>query len=244
MVGFSSSDRDVPATAEGSGRAAVGYWPETAPSDWMLCAVPPLVLDDGAAPAGPEVDADAPIIPLYPDALDLPAPDSPQASQLSDRALLEHARQGSHEVEIFSVEILDEWAKPRSRFVADEALVVRLHFIAHEPVTRPNFGVAIYRNDGLLVYGTSSYKDDVVIDRVDGRGVVDFVVPNLHILSGSYEVTCAIFDEQDIYKYDYHTRLYPFWVENPRHDEGVMRMWHRWEMQGGGSGIRNKTDQD
>ena len=59
---------------------------------------------------------------------------------------------------------------------------------------------------------------------------MDFVVPSLDVLSGSYEVTVAVFDEQDIYKYDYHARLYPFKVGNRRHDEGTMRLTHRWEI--------------
>lgn len=148
--------------------------------------------------------------------------------KLTDHSLLPHARQGSHEVEIFMVEILAGDQQSKARFCAGEAMIIRLHYMAHEEVERPNFGVAIYRNDGLLVYGTSSAKDDVVIPQVYGPGHVDFVIPELSIFSGSYEITVAIFDEFDIYKYDYHTRLYPFKVSNPRHDEGVMRLTHKW----------------
>ena len=61
---------------------------------------------------------------------------------------------------------------------------------------------------------------------------MEFVIPELSLLSGSYELTVAIFDEEDIYKYDYHTRLYPFRVRNPRRDEGVMRLSHRWQVKG------------
>ncbi len=150
--------------------------------------------------------------------------------KLTRNALESWARQGSHEVEIYQVDILDGNLEDRSRFVAGEPMTIRLHFIAHEAVARPNFGVAIYRNDGLLVYGTSSEKDGVTIDEVVDRGHVDFVVPSLDVLSGSYEVTVAVFDEQDIYKYDYHARLYPFKVGNRRHDEGTMRLTHRWEI--------------
>ena len=166
---------------------------------------------------------------------DEPSPTGELPCGVAGRELTRHAveswaRQGTHEVEIYQVDILDGNHETRSRFVAGEPMTIRLCYIAHEVVERPNFGVAIYRNDGLLVYGTSSEKDGVTIDEVVDRGHVDFVIPCLDILSGSYEVTVAIFDEADIYKYDYHARLYPFKVGNRRHDEGTMRLTHRWEI--------------
>ena len=152
--------------------------------------------------------------------------------------MLPWARQGSHEVEIFQVDVLNGEQRRPAYFKAGEPLTIRLHYMAHQRVARPNFGVAIYRNDGLLVYGTSSHKDRLVIDAVEGQGYLDFTIPTLSLLAGSYEITVAIFDEEDIYKYDYHTRLYPFRVQNTRHDEGVARVNHQWNLTtvNGGNG--------
>ena len=151
--------------------------------------------------------------------------------ELTDHALLPWARQGSHEIEIYLVQTLDGLGREKKRFVAGEPLTIRLHYIAHEAVQRPNFGVAIYRNDGVLIYGTSTQKDGLQIQEVFDRGQADFVIPELGVLSGSYEITVAVFDEDDIYKYDYHTRLYPFTVTNRRRDEGTMRLTHSWEIK-------------
>ena len=162
----------------------------------------------------------------------------PSSQRLTDHAMLPWARQGSHEVEIFQVEVFNGEHRCPSIFSAGEPLTIRLHYMAHHRVERPNFGVAIYRNDGLLVYGTSSHKDRLVIDVIQGQGYLDFTIPTLTLLSGSYEITVAIFDEEDIYKYDYHTRLYFFRVKNDRHDEGVARVNHQWNLTpvNGGNG--------
>ncbi len=162
----------------------------------------------------------------------------PTSQRMTDHAMLPWARQGSHEVEIFRVEVINGEQRTPARFIAGEPLTIRLHYMAHQRVERPNFGVAIYRNDGLLVYGTSSHKDRLIIEEVEGQGYIDFTMPTLTLLSGSYEITVAIFDEEDIYKYDYHTRLYPFKVKNERHDEGVTRVQHEWKLTptNGGNG--------
>ena len=167
----------------------------------------------------------------------------PTSQRMTDHAMLPWARQGSHEVEIFRVEVLNGAQRSPARFNAGEPLTIRLHYMAHRRVERPNFGVAIYRNDGLLVYGTSSHKDRIVIDEVEGQGYLDFTIPTLTLLSGSYEITVAIFDEEDIYKYDYHTRLYPFKVKNARRDEGVARVKHEWRLVplNGGNGSAKKV---
>ena len=177
-----------------------------------------------------------------------PAPNEagalPTSPRLTDHAMLPWARQGSHEIEIFQVELLDAAHRTPACFNAGEPLTIRLHYMARQQVKRPNFGVAIYRNDGLLVYGTSSHKDRVIIDQVEGQGHLDFTIPSLSLLSGSYEITVAIFDEEDIYKYDYHTRLYPFRVTNARHDEGVARVTHGWKLTpvNGGNGSTREEE--
>jgi len=137
-------------------------------------------------------------------------------------------RSGSREAEIIRVQILDEQEKEKTSFHPEESLTIRLHYHAHQLIERPDFGVAIYRNDGILVYGTSSIKDGIIINHISGKDFIDFHLPRLQFLSGSYEVTAAIFDEQNIYKYDYHTCLYTFSVKNPIRDEGIVRVYHQW----------------
>ncbi len=195
----------------------------------VVAPVAPAAMDDA------DDEDDEPIVPVDEEPPEAPteAGALPTSRHLTDHAMLPWARQGSHEVEVFQVELLDGDGKTRKKFVAGEALTIRLRYMAHQRVKRPNFGVAIYRNDGLLVYGTSSQKDGVVIEAVEGQGVVEFTASELVLLSGSYEVTVAIFDEEDIYKYDYHTRLYPFRVVNTSHDEGVARVRHSWEQREG-----------
>jgi ABC-type polysaccharide/polyol phosphate transport system ATPase subunit len=139
----------------------------------------------------------------------------------------EPAEEGSGELVIVDAELLDVEGRRRERFAPHEEVTVRLHYQALRRIERPNFGLAIYRRDGLLCYGTSTHKEGCRIEAVSGRGHVDYVLERLGLLSGSYDITVGVYDEQDVYKYHHAHRRYRFSVEQQERDEGVCRLQGR-----------------
>lgn len=169
-----------------------------------------------------------------------PAPESPGAAPpvsasgaermvgLAEGRPVSAPRTGTREGEIWKVEFLDAEGKPRTAFEHGEPLVVRLHFRSNGRVPNPNMGVSIWRNDGILAYGTSTAKDGASLPELPPEGHLDFILDDCTLMSGEYEVSVAIFCPDDIHPYDFHDRLYPLQVMASRRDEGVLWTPHRY----------------
>ena len=138
------------------------------------------------------------------------------------------ARLGTREGEIWKVEFLDAAGQAKAVFDHGESLTVRLYFKAEGHVPSPNMGVSIWRNDGVLAYGTSTAKDGVSLPVLPPGGYLDFILDDCFLMSGEYEVSVAIFCPDDLHPYDFHDRLHRLQVTASRRDEGVMWTPHRY----------------
>jgi ABC-type polysaccharide/polyol phosphate transport system ATPase subunit len=89
------------------------------------------------------------------------------------------------------------------------------------------FGITIYRDDGLSVYGTNTKNDgSSVRSRREGR--VSFCVDRLALLPGQYELDVAVVSPE-LHPYDYHSKRYTFRVTGDAGEMGTARLDHRWE---------------
>ncbi len=89
------------------------------------------------------------------------------------------------------------------------------------------FGLTIYRDDGMGVYGTNTEVDGLVV-RTERAGVVTFRSERLPLLPGQYELDVAVVSP-DHHTYDYHSKRYTFRVTGPAGELGTSRIEHRWE---------------
>ncbi len=125
----------------------------------------------------------------------------------------DYRRWGTREVEISRVEFLDGEGRPTTVFDTGDTMVVRLHYWARQRVERPVFGVAIHRIDNVHINGPNTKTSEYDIEFVEGEGAVDYVVPFLPLLEGTYQFSAAIYDYSCIHPYDHHDRLYTFNVQ-------------------------------
>lgn len=56
--------------------------------------------------------------------------------------------------------------------------------------------------------------DGVDIPVVEGAGYVDFIIPDLPLLTGRYDLTVAVYDETMLHPYDHHERKYQLVVQS------------------------------
>jgi ABC-type sugar transport system ATPase subunit len=89
------------------------------------------------------------------------------------------------------------------------------------------FGITIYRDDGVSVYGTNTKVDELPV-RVRREGHVSFCVERLPLLPGQYELDVAVTSPL-LHAYDYHSKRYTFRVTGPAGEMGTARIDHRWE---------------
>ena len=102
---------------------------------------------------------------------------------------------------------------------------------AHSRIDRPSFGIAIHRNDGVHINGPNTALSGYEIAYIEGNGYVDYIVPNLPLLPGDYQLTCSIYDYHSIHPYDHHHRMYPFSVGwgGTEEREGAIHIPCQWE---------------
>ncbi|MBU1661440.1 MAG: ABC transporter ATP-binding protein [Chloroflexi bacterium] len=123
-------------------------------------------------------------------------------------------RWGSRRIEITGVRLTDANNGPRSVFHTGERLQIHIEYLAHEAISSPIFGVAIFHNDGLHITGPNTRFAEQKLPTLKGRGTVVYTIPSLPLLDGKYHITVAVTDWNDTEIFDYHNRLYPFRVDN------------------------------
>jgi ABC-type polysaccharide/polyol phosphate transport system ATPase subunit len=136
--------------------------------------------------------------------------------------------QGTGEVRVIAVHVLDGLGRPRERFRTGEDLVVAVTFRTTEPVERPIFGVAIFRGDGVYIHGPNTRYDGVL----DGtyHGIYTFFIrwKALPLLSGRFRLSVAVFDKSHLKPHVWHNQLYDFEVAAGVDDHGVVLLDHAW----------------
>mgnify|MGYP003950797721 CR=1 FL=1 len=136
--------------------------------------------------------------------------------------------QGTGEVRVIQVQIMDRAGVPRDRFQTGEDLVVAVTFRTTEPIPNPIFGVAMFRADGVYIHGPNTRYDQVL----DGtyHGVHTFFIQwrKMPILSGRYRLSVAVFDKGHLKPHVWHNQMYDFEVVADVEDHGLVLMDHAW----------------
>jgi lipopolysaccharide transport system ATP-binding protein len=139
-------------------------------------------------------------------------------------------RRGTREVEITRVEVLGADTPARPIVQTNAPLTVRVHYLAHQPIHEPVFGVALHHESGFWLNGPNTRFDGVTIPQLDGEGYVDYQIPALPLLAGRYLLSAAIVDTTMLHTYDHHDRMYPLVVQSGalRDRYGILSIPGRW----------------
>ena len=142
-------------------------------------------------------------------------------------------RRGSREIEITCVRFLDETGAEQSVFETGRPLTVEMHFTAHEPIPDPEFGLAIYRQDGIQVNGPNTRVAGLQMGLVHGQGIIRYDIERLPLLPARYLVTTAVHDSRFKRAYDYHKLAYSFRVTlgDGGEAQGLVEMPASWQWE-------------
>lgn len=121
-------------------------------------------------------------------------------------------RWGSGTVRIVRVRLLNGSGQEKQLFQVGEPLTVEMHYQAERRVERPVFGLAIHRGDGTHITGPNTQFAGYQIPHIEGEGTIKYTIPSSPLLEGTYYLSVAVHDWEDTQMFDYHDRLYPFWV--------------------------------
>jgi ABC-type polysaccharide/polyol phosphate transport system ATPase subunit len=146
-------------------------------------------------------------------------------------AALTPQRWGDRRVELTSVKLLGGDGSEARVFDSGDALTIELAYRSSLDGSAVAFGVAVYRDDGVLCYGTNTALERIPLTVRRGDGVVRFQASRLDLLEGQYVLDIAVHSPDEREMYDYHAKAYPFRVRGGNGEVGLARIEHRWQAE-------------
>jgi len=154
------------------------------------------------------------------------------STELEDTQLQRPAyeRRGNQQIEITGVRFLDSENEPQQHFAPGARMVIEIGYHAHVPAKNPEFGLAIFRHDGVQINGPNTRLDGIDLGQVAGRGAVRYEIEALPLAVGRYMVTVAIHHGELPLCYDLHEEAYAFRVLSGDRPvtEGVLELPATW----------------
>ncbi len=146
------------------------------------------------------------------------------------------SRWGSREIEITKV-VLRKLPAGDSHLVfhPDDRVVVDISYSVHDSVMlgsgKTVFGVCVTRSDGVVVHGTNTDLERILLPELGRSGVLSYEFSRIGLLDGSYSLDVAV-HRDDGYPYDYHKGVLTFAVRWPHAQLGVYLPEHHWRFGG------------
>ena len=119
--------------------------------------------------------------------------------------------EGDTPLRITNLEFLDEFGHRPKSFASGDPLIVRLHYLASEPIEDPVFSLGFYDHNNLHLAGPRSHVGGFRPGKVDGEGWVEFHLPRIPFRTGAFHVNAAVQDSNASFLYDRRAR--EFWLQ-------------------------------
>jgi ABC-type polysaccharide/polyol phosphate transport system ATPase subunit len=150
--------------------------------------------------------------------------------EVASEAIGDEQRHGSGEVRVTKVDLLRPDGRSSLLHRCGDPLVIRIHYNAFETVADPVFGFAVATKEGALVFGLNTLTRGVYIEKVDGPGHIDFVISDLLLSEGTYDLTVGVLDRLLTHFYDEVRAMVRFDVRSDGYGEiGVLRHPGVWQ---------------
>ncbi len=142
-------------------------------------------------------------------------------------------RFGSGEIEITNVRLLNADGQETNSFLTGDTMTIEMAYTAHQAIPNPEFGLAIFRHDGLHINGPNTRLAGVDLGDVEGAGVIRYEIEQLPLLPARYQLTVAVHDGRFPRCYDYHKEAYSFRI-NPggtEETDGIVELSAQWHIE-------------
>jgi lipopolysaccharide transport system ATP-binding protein len=149
--------------------------------------------------------------------------ETPQENNL----VAEKPNQWGDNIAISYVELLDKYGAAGKRFASFDPMRIRIHYIVKSKVTDPIFWIALYSEQGLQLYGTTSDLKGIKIDEVENDGCIDLEIERLSMLYGRFFLTVGVYSREGK-TYDWLDRKYSFDVLPNGRNWGLFEVPCRW----------------
>ena len=138
-------------------------------------------------------------------------------------------RWGSGEAKMTDVSVIDAEGKKRYEYSPWEPFTVYIDYEAQKELKDVVIGLAIYRNDGAMVYGTNTLIDTAKPVELKEKGSIDLKVENLPVSNGTYVIDLAL-HKPDGFNYDFWRNICKLEIADKVQTPGEIALGHSWEV--------------
>lgn len=153
--------------------------------------------------------------------------------------VVEHSdatRWGSGEARISGIELLDTDGAALEFARTGMSIVIRIRYTAFERIENAVIGFALDHQNGQHVSGTNTRRHGRSIPVLEGDGYVDYEIPDLSLLEGTYFLSVAVNDWTESHDYDYLRHGLRFDVlPSVIHESGFVSLGGAWRLEGIGA---------
>ncbi|MFR2780707.1 MAG: ABC transporter ATP-binding protein [Clostridium sp.] len=141
----------------------------------------------------------------------------------------EKKRWGTGEAYITQVKCLDHHGIETNVFKTGDSIKLQIFYKVKEKVKEANFGIGVFRTDGIHCFGTNTQIDKLKKFDLLQDGCTELLLHSFDLLPGEYTLDFAIGAEgcADI---DYCKELFKIQIHSDITDIGVVRLSHSWKI--------------
>jgi ABC-type polysaccharide/polyol phosphate transport system ATPase subunit len=138
-------------------------------------------------------------------------------------------RWGNNEYVVDRVEILDSDGNLTDLVHTGRAMTIRIHYEKKSDVNDVIAGLRISHLHGTQVFATNSRRRDAHLGHFGSTGYVDLSIPEVPMLSGTYQISVDLSDSSELYTYDHWGQCATFDVlQGHVQDEGLISIDSMW----------------
>lgn len=151
---------------------------------------------------------------------------------LGDREKVESVNNKIREMEIKEVKLFDTNVKETYSFNCGDELIIKVKYKLHTKVIDPLFQIQIFRDDGVMVHGMNTGRDEIKSGEIDKDGEFEYTIKDLSLLEGTYFANVGLVSSWGGPHYDYHSNRHKFIVRSKKSDgAGIVSMDHLWKLE-------------
>ena len=138
-------------------------------------------------------------------------------------------RWGSGEARMTGVKVIGADGSEKTDFSPWDPFTIHIDYTAQKQLEDAVIGLAIYRSDGTLVYGTNTLIDTSSPVTLQTEGTIDLRIDGLPASNGSYSIDLAL-HRPDGFNYDFWRDICTIRIADKVQTPGEIALSHQWDI--------------
>jgi lipopolysaccharide transport system ATP-binding protein len=149
-------------------------------------------------------------------------------TKISNAEGSDRSRWGNKKVEIVEVRFIDKFDAKNTFFYSGDPMTIQIRYDIHEAIADLVFGIAIYSENGTLIYGSNTAIAGYIPERTVGNNEIRLIIDKLVMIEGKFSLTIAAHNKENV-PYDWLDKQFSFNVLKKGNNVGLIDIPCGWK---------------